>query len=441
MTKEIYVIIMAAGEGKRMKGELPKVLHGVCGRPIIDYILCGANAVSKNKPILIVGHGEKELREYVGSRAVYARQENPLGTGHAVMMAKPHIEGKSGYAVVLAGDTPLIRAESLEAMIEYTIENGYSVVGLSTKVEDPTGYGRIVRDENGDFKRIVEHRDATDEERAIDEINASMYCFKIDSLLSSLGNLKDDNVQGEYYLTDTLSIIKENGEKVGIYCLEDHTEILGVNTREQLGDAMDIMRRRINKRHMENGVTLVDPENTYIDSDVTIGVDTIIYPGNVIEGDTIIGSECVLYQNNRIVSSRLGDRVEVGPFAYIRPNSDIDNDAKIGNFVEVKNSYIGKKTKASHLVYVGDADVGENVNIGCGAVFVNYDGNKKYRTIVGDNCFIGCNVNLVAPVTIEDDSFIAAGSTITKDVPKGALGIARSRQENKEGWVFERKND
>lgn len=457
MTNDIHVIIMAAGAGTRMKSKLPKMLHRVCGRPVIDYILDGANAVSESPPILVVGHGEEELREHIGDEAIYARQDEPLGTGHAVMMAAPYIEGKSGYVVVLAGDTPLIRAESLEAMIEYTIEGDYSAVALSTIVEDSTGYGRIVRAADGDFAKIVEHRDATDAERAIKEINASMYCFRIDSLIESLKGLANDNAQREYYLTDTLSIIKDKGEKVGVYCLDDYTEILGINTREQLNDAERFMRRRINKSHMDNGVTLIDPESTYIGPDVTIGEDTIIYPGNVLEGSTDIGQDCILYPNNRIVDSTLGNGVEsesavilesvidsgvnIGPFAYIRPGSHIGKDAKIGDFVEVKNSHIGEGTKISHLAYVGDASVGQNVNIGCGVIFVNYDGHVKHRTDVGDNSFVGCNVNLVAPVTVGDNTFIAAGSTITEDVPEGALGIARAKQVNKEGWVSDRRQE
>lgn len=455
MTNDIYVIIMAAGAGTRMKSKLPKMLHRVCGRPIIDYILDGANAVSEHLPILVVGHGAEELMDHIGHRAEYARQDEPLGTGHAVMMAAPYIEDKEGYVVVLAGDTPLIREETLSSMVEYAIDGDYSAVALSTIVDDSTGYGRIVRTADGDFDKIVEHKDATEAERAINEINASMYCFRIDSLIESLKDLANDNAQGEYYLTDTLSIIKNHGKRVGVYCLDDYTEILGVNTRQQLSDAERLMRSRINNFHMDNGVTLIDPNSTYIGADVTIGEDTIIYPGNVLEGNTYIGANSILYPNNRIVDSTLGDGVtsqssvilesqvgddaNVGPFAYVRPGSHIGNNVKIGDFVEIKNSRIGKGTKISHLAYVGDADVGDNVNIGCGAIFVNYDGYMKHRTNVGDNSFVGCNVNLVAPVTVEDNTFIAAGSTITDDVPEDALAIGRAKQVNKEGWVSARK--
>ncbi len=454
---DIYIIIMAAGEGTRMKSRLPKVLHRVCGRPIIDYILDGANAVSKNLPILVIGHGADQVVEHIGDKALYAKQERRLGTGHAVMMAAPYIEGKDGYVVVLAGDTPLIRGETLNSMIEYTIDGGYSAVALSAKVDDATGYGRIIRTPNGDFDRIVEHKDATEAERTIDEINASMYCFRIDSLLSSLDSLSSANAQGEYYLTDTLTIIKDKGEKVGVYCLDDYTEILGVNTRGQLSYADRMMRYRINNFHMEEGVTIIDPHNTYISPYVKIGEDTVIYPGNVLEGKTKIGRGCTLYPNNRICNSQVGDgstsessvildsiigaHTYIGPFAYIRPGSQIGDNVKIGDFVEIKNSKIGDETKVAHLSYVGDATVGRNVNIGCGAVFVNYDGYVKHRTEVGDNAFIGCNVNLVAPVTVEDNTFVAAGSTITDNVPEDALAIARSRQVNKEGWVSKRRHE
>lgn len=457
MRNDIYAIIMAAGAGTRMKSELPKMLHRVCGRPIIDYILDGASAVSKEPPIMVVGHGAEEITEHVGDRAKYAKQEEQLGTGHAVMMAAPYIEDKEGYVVVLAGDTPLIREETLSSMVEYAIEGDYSAVALSTKVDDSTGYGRIVRANDGNFDKIVEHKDATAEERAIKEINASMYCFRVDSLLMSLKDLANDNKQGEYYLTDTLSIIKDQGDKVGVYCLDDYTEILGVNTRQQLSEAERVMRSRINAIHMDNGVTLIDPEHTYIDSGVTIDADTIIYPGNVLEGSTKIGTGCTLYPDNRIVNSTIGERVvsesavilesviapgaTIGPFAYIRPGSNIGDNVKIGDFVEIKNSTVGDNTKISHLAYVGDADVGRNVNIGCGAIFVNYDGEEKHRTNVGDNSFVGCNVNLVAPITVEDDTFIAAGSTITENVPEGALGIARGKQVNKEEWVWTRRQE
>ncbi|HHW71062.1 MAG TPA: bifunctional UDP-N-acetylglucosamine diphosphorylase/glucosamine-1-phosphate N-acetyltransferase GlmU [Clostridiales bacterium] len=455
LSNDVYVIIMAAGEGTRMKSQLPKVLHRVCGRPMIDYVLEGASVVSDNLPILVIGHGSDEVVAHIGDRALYVKQEERLGTGHAVKMAAPYIEGKEGYVVILAGDTPLVRGETLKSMVEYTKDGNYSAVALSAKVDDATGYGRIIRTANGDFDRIVEHRDATQAERRINEINASMYCFRIDSLLSSLGSLSSDNAQGEYYLTDVLSILKNRGESIGIYCLDDYTEILGVNTRKQLSDADSIMRNRINEYHMENGVTIIDPQTTYISPTVNIGQDTIIYPGNVLEGNTSIGKSCILYSNNRIYDSTIGDEVTVessvilestvgdgtniGPFAYVRPGSAIGDNVKIGDFVEIKNSQIGAGTKISHLSYVGDATIGQNVNVGGGVIFVNYDGYVKHRTNVGDNAFIGCNVNLIAPVTVDDNTFIAAGSTITEYVPEDALAIARSKQINKEGWVSKRR--
>ncbi len=457
MSDDVYVIIMAAGEGTRMKSRLPKVLHRVCGRPIIDYVLDGASAVSENLPILVIGHRSDEVVTHIGDRALYAKQEERLGTGHAVKMAAPYIEDKEGYVVVLAGDTPLIRGETLKSMIEYAMNGDYSAVALSAKVDDATGYGRIIRTVDGDFDRIVEDKDATLSEKEIDEINASMYCFSIESLLSSLDSLSCDNAQEEYYLTEVLSILKDRGENVGVYCIDDHTEILGVNTRRQLSDADSIMRDRINEFHMANGITIIDPKTTYISPSVSIGQDTVIYPGNVLEGNTKVGRDCILRPNNRIhnstvgegvviessviLESSIGDYTNMGPFAYIRPGSTIGSNVKIGDFVEVKNSQIGDGTKVSHLSYIGDATIGHNVNVGGGVIFVNYDGYKKYRTNVGDNAFIGCNVNLVAPVTVDDNAFIAAGSTITEDIPEDALAIARSQQVNKKGWVSKRKKE
>ncbi|MFO7154401.1 MAG: bifunctional UDP-N-acetylglucosamine diphosphorylase/glucosamine-1-phosphate N-acetyltransferase GlmU [Caldicoprobacter oshimai] len=451
MEKRTFSIVLAAGEGTRMKSKRPKVLHQVCGYPIIEYVVRAASEVSDDLPVVVVGHRAEEVKQYLGERVRYAYQAQQLGTGHAVMMAQPLLKEVEGYVVVLAGDAPLIRGCTLQRMVQHAVQGGYGAVVLSAVVDDPTGYGRIVRNDDGDLERIVEHRDATEEQRQIKEINSSIYCFDAQLLFSSLERLNNRNSQGEYYLTDVIEIMKCQGIKVGVLVAQDADEVLGINTRAQLAEVDRKMRLRINRSHMDRGVTIIDPEHTYIGPDVVIGFDTVVYPGNVLEGSTIIGEDCVLYPNNRIVNSvigngvqlqasvvldsRIGDKTTVGPYAYLRPGSVIGNSVRIGDFVEIKNSTIGDGTKISHLTYVGDAEVGNDVNLGCGVVFVNYDGVKKHRTVVEDKAFIGCNVNLVAPVRVGQEAYIAAGSTITEDVPGKALAIARERQVNKEGWV------
>ena len=320
-------------------------------------------------------------------------------------------------------------------------------------IENPTGYGRIVR--NGEsVEKIVEHKDCNEQEIKIQEVNAGMYCFDIESLLTSLEQLSNDNAQGEYYLTDVIEILKKENKKVGAM-ITDFEETLGVNSRAELAKVESIMRNRINRTHLDNGVTIIDPLNTYIEPEVVIGKDTIIYPGNVIEGKTVIGEDCILYPNSRInnstigngveiqssviLDSKIGDETTVGPFAYVRPESNIGEHVRIGDFVEIKKSTIGNNTKVSHLTYIGDAEVGERCNFGCGTVVVNYDGKKKHKTIIGDDSFIGCNTNLVSPVEVKDNTYIAAGSTITKEVPEGSLAIARAKQQNIEGWVERKK--
>ncbi len=455
MGKQVFSIILAAGEGTRMKSKKPKVLHRICGYPIIEYVVRAASEVSDDLPVVVVGHRAEEVKQYLGERVRYAHQPQLLGTGHAVMMAKPVLKDATGYVVILAGDAPLIRGCTLERMVQHAMQGGYGAVVLSAVVDDPAGYGRIIRDDDGDLERIVEHRDATEEQRRIKEVNSSIYCFDVQFLFSTLDKLDNRNSQGEYYLPDAIEIMKRQGAKVGVLVAQDADEVLGINTRIQLAEADRKMRLRINRFHMDRGVTIVDPEHTYIGPDVVIGCDTVVYPGNVLEGSTVIGEDCILYPNNCIVNStvgngvqlqasvildsRIGDGTTVGPYAYLRPGSIIGKGVRIGDFVEIKNSTIGDGTKISHLTYVGDAEVGKGVNLGCGVVFVNYDGIKKHRTVVEDKAFIGCNVNLVAPVRIGQQAYIAAGSTITEDVPGKALAIARERQINKEGWVERRQ--
>lgn len=443
-------VILAAGQGKRIKSDLPKVLHKVCGKEMVNHVIDTMRKADIEDVNVVIGKGAELVKSNTESRNVsFAVQTEQLGTGHAVKCAIDFLKGKSGIVGVFAGDAPLIKAETIENLFNEHEKSGNKATLLSSLVEDPTGYGRIVR--NGEeVVKIVEHKDCNEEELKINEMNAAIYCFDIEALLASLDKLSNNNNQGEYYLTDVIGILKDQGEKVGAIII-DYEETIGVNSRVQLAEAEEILRNRINLMHMENGVTLIDPKSTYIGADVEILNDTIIYPNNNIEGNTKIGKGVVIYPNSRISNSVIGNEVEiqssvildstigekttVGPFAYIRPESIIGSKARIGDFVEIKKSTIGDNTKVSHLTYIGDAEVGENCNFGCGTVVVNYDGKKKNKTEIGNNSFIGCNTNLVSPVKVYDNTYIAAGSTITDDVHEGELAIARARQRNIPGWV------
>lgn len=450
-----YALILAAGEGKRMKSETSKVLHQVCGKEMVNHVIDIMRKSGFDDVNVIVGKSKEQVMEKTRSRNVsFSLQEEQLGTGHAVLCAKAFLMGKEGTVAIFTGDAPLIREETVKGLFKTHEEGGFSATLLTSVIEDPTGYGRVKRD-GEEVEKIIEHKDCTPEELLLKEINAGMYLFDVKELLEALGLLKNDNVQGEYYLTDVIEIMKSKGLKVGAVITE-FDETRGVNSRAQLAEAEEILRKRINQFHMDNGVTLIDRNTTYIGSEVVIGYDTIIYPNNLLEGNTIIGKGVTLYPNSRIVDSTIDDYVtvtssvilesfvgkntKVGPFAYIRPACVIGEDVKVGDFVEIKKSTIGNGTKISHLTYIGDAEVGSHVNFGCGTVVVNYDGKNKFKTIIKDNAFIGCNTNLISPVTINEGAFTAAGSTITDDVPEGGLGIARAKQVNKEGWVQKRKD-
>lgn len=450
-----YALILAAGEGKRMKSETSKVLHKVCGKEMVNHVIDIMRKAGFDDVNVIVGKGKDQVMAKTSERNVsFSVQEEQLGTGHAVLCAKDFLQGKKGTVAIFTGDAPLVREETVKDMLKSHEEGRYSATLLTSVIKDPSGYGRVKRD-GDDVEKIIEHKDCSEEELLLQEINAGMYMFDAEELLKALELLGNDNAQGEYYLTDVIEIMKNRGLKVGA-SITEFDETRGVNSRAQLAEAEVILRKRINLFHMENGVTLIDPSSTYIGADVEIGNDTIIYPNNLIEGSTKIGKGVTLYPNSRILDSEIGDDVtitssvilsskigrntSVGPFAYIRPDSVIGEDVKIGDFVEIKKSTIGNGTKISHLTYVGDAEVGSKVNFGCGTVVVNYDGKSKFKTVVGDNAFIGCNTNLVAPVTVHEGAFTAAGSTITEDVPAESLGIARAKQVNKDGWVRKRKD-
>jgi len=446
-------LVLAAGQGKRIKSDLPKVLHKVCGKEMLKHVIDSIRNSEINDIDVIIGRGAELVKERTLDKEVsYSLQAEQLGTGHAVKCAQEFLRDKKGVVAIFTGDTPLIKQSTIKRLVTDHIENNNSATILTAIVKDPTGYGRIVR-ENNQVLKIVEHKDCNEEELKITEMNSGIYCFDIELLVEALGDLENNNEQGEYYLTDIIEILKSKDKKIGAV-ITDYEETIGVNSRVQLAQAEEILKYRINLEHMENGVTLIDPKTTYIGFDVEIGRDTIIYPNNILEGNTKIGSNCLLYQNSRIVdsiignevdiqssvilSSKIGDNTTVGPFAYIRPETIIGKHARIGDFVEIKKSTIGDGTKVSHLTYIGDAEVGAECNFGCGTVVVNYDGKNKCKTIIGDHSFIGCNTNLISPVTIGDNTYIAAGSTITSEVKEGDLAVARAKQRNISGWVEKR---
>lgn len=446
-------LILAAGQGKRIKSNLPKVLHKVCGKEMVNHVIDTLRKGEIEDINVIIGKGAELVKENTKSRNVsYSIQEEQLGTGHAVKCALEFFKDKKGTIAVFNGDAPLIKEETIKDLFEEHTSKGNSATVLTAILDDATGYGRIIRDDQQVLK-IVEHKDCNEEELKVNEVNSGMYLFEIEKLVESLEKLTNNNAQGEYYLTDVIGILKNKGEKVGAIVI-DEEETLGVNSRVQLAEVEAILRKRINNKHLENGITIIDPASTYIGVDVEIGQDTIIYPGNVLEGNTVIGENCILYPNSRInnsvikndveiqssviLDSEVGSNTTVGPFAYIRPQSVIGNHVRIGDFVEIKKSTIGDNTKVSHLTYVGDSEVGESCNFGCGTVTVNYDGTNKHKTVIGNNAFIGCNTNLVSPVNVEDGAYIAAGSTITNDVKSGELAVARAKQKNIPGWVDKR---
>ncbi|WNF37082.1 bifunctional UDP-N-acetylglucosamine diphosphorylase/glucosamine-1-phosphate N-acetyltransferase GlmU [Bacillaceae bacterium IKA-2] len=451
-----FAVILAAGQGTRMKSRLYKVLHSVCGKPMVQHVVDQISQVGVDEIAVVVGHGAEKVKNHLGDGVTYLVQEEQLGTGHAVMQAESLLRGRDGVTIVLCGDTPLITKKTMEALLHYHAKQEAKATILTAVADNPTGYGRIIRDDQGVVHRIVEDKDATELERAINEINTGTYCFDNASLLAALKDVGNDNVQGEYYLPDVIEILQRDNHLIAAYQTADFAETIGVNDRIALANAETIMKKRINETHMRNGVTIIDPNNTYIETDVAVGVDTVIYPGTVLRGNTVIGNECQIGPNTEIndsyvgnnsvikqsvvSSSKVGNDVQIGPFAHIRPESQISDEVKIGNFVEIKKSSFGRGSKASHLSYIGDAEIGIGVNIGCGSITVNYDGKNKYLTKVEDGAFVGCNSNLIAPVTIGKDAYVAAGSTITNDVPDNALAIARERQTVKSDYLNKRQD-
>ncbi|MDW0118686.1 bifunctional UDP-N-acetylglucosamine diphosphorylase/glucosamine-1-phosphate N-acetyltransferase GlmU [Sporosarcina thermotolerans] len=446
-----YAIVLAAGQGTRMKSDLYKVLHPVCGKPMVEHVVDHIIGIGADKIVTIVGHGAEKVEETLGGKSDYALQAEQLGTAHAVQQAENQLGNLDGVTIVVCGDTPLIKSETMQALIAHHSETDAKATILTASAEDPTGYGRIIRDAEGNVLRNVEHKDATAEERSVNEINTGTYCFDNRALFDALKKVENNNAQGEYYLPDVIGILRAENARISAYVTDDFSETIGVNDRVVLSEAEKVMRQRIAEHHMREGVTIIDPNSTYISANTTIGRDTVLQPGTIIEGQTVIGEKCIIGPNSHIVNSTIGNhttvhssvirdsivgsRTAVGPFAHIRPDSNLSDNVKIGNFVEVKKSRLGEGSKVSHLSYIGDAEVGAQVNIGCGTITVNYDGKNKNTTTIEDGAFVGCNSNLIAPVKIGKGAYVAAGSTITKDVPESSLAIGRARQENKEGYA------
>ncbi len=449
---QLTAVILAAGEAKRMRSARPKVLHSLCGRPLIAYPVNAARAVGA-RIVVVVGRGADEVRAAVDPEAgaSFVEQKERLGTGHAVLQAHVACGDAPGTILVLPGDGPLLSAPTLKRLVDHHVQTGAAATLLTAEVPDATGYGRVVR-EGGRPVGIVEHRDATAAQRALREIGTSVYCFDAARFWPALAQVTPENEQHEYYLTDVIGVLHRQGQPLEAVITEDPSECLGVNDRKQMAELGAIMRRRILDRLMVAGVSVIDPANTYVDDTVTIGPDTILHPGVILQGRTTVGAECVVSTGCHVADTTIGDRVllkpycvlsestveedaQLGPFCHLRPASRVGPKAKVGNFVELKKSRIGRGSKVPHLSYIGDTTMGDGVNIGAGTITCNYDGVAKHETVIADGVFVGTNSSLVAPLTIGEGAYVGAGSVITKSVPPGALAVARGRQETREGWV------
>ena len=454
---DLHIVILAAGKGTRMKSSLPKVAHTLGGLPIIEHVIRTAEELQAASTVVVVGHGADVVRELLNGRRNidFVTQSPQLGTGHAVLQAEPKLAGKSGTVILLYGDVPLLRPDTLRRLLERHQAHRAAATVLTAELADPYGYGRIVRDRSGAIERIVEERDASGDERGICEVNSGIYAFALDPLFGAVKALATDNAQGEYYLTDLVAAYRRRGLVVETLRVEDPAELQGVNTR---ADRAELGMRMLSRRRrdlMLGGVTLEDPSSVYVDVDVKVAEDTVIAPGVLLTGRTTVGRGCRIGAGSRITDSDLSDGVTildhtlvvsstiatgatVGPFAHIRPESVVSEGARVGNFVELKKTRLGPGSKANHLAYLGDATIGSNVNIGAGTITCNYDGVNKNPTTIGDNVFVGSDSQLIAPITIGSDAYVAAGSSVTEDVPAGSLAIARSRQVNKAGWAAKR---
>jgi bifunctional UDP-N-acetylglucosamine pyrophosphorylase/glucosamine-1-phosphate N-acetyltransferase len=444
-------VVLAAGKGTRMKSRLPKAAHPLCGKPLARYAADLCRSVGAERVLMVVGHGADAVCNAVGDDVEYVTQEPQLGTGHAVQQTAPLLRDFPGAVLIVNGDVPLLTSETLKALLDRHHETGAAATLLSAVLDDPASYGRIVRRSDGGVERIVERKDATPEIAAVREVNAGVYCFAGPDLFNTVFRLDPNNEQGELYLTDVIGTLVAEGKRVEACVTDDPHVMLGVNDRVELAQAAAILRARINRRWMLEGVTMVDPASTYIDADVEIGPDTVILPMTLLEGGTRVGAGCrlgpsttirectlgdgVTVQYSLVVEAEIADETAIGPFAQLRPGCTLGKGVKVGNFVELKKSAIGDHAKVSHLSYIGDADVGERANIGAGTITCNYDGRKKHRTTIGAGAFVGSHSTLIAPVEIGENAYIAAASPINQDVPPDALAIARSRQTNKDGWA------
>ena len=452
MSDHLAAVILAAGQGTRMKSALPKVLHPVAGQPMLHHVVSTAESLGASPLVAVIGHGADRVRKtFAGASLSFALQTEQLGTGHALQCAEEALRGFRGDLLLLCGDVPLLRAATLRQLLDHHRQTSASVTILTACLENPTGYGRILRGADG-VERIVEEKDATLQERQVLEINTGIYLFRAPEVFGFLGSLDNRNAQGEYYLTDVVAAVRQAGERVAALLIERAEEAMGINDRIQLAQAGALLRQRINEGHLRAGVTLVDPAATYIDPEVRIGADTLIHPGVHLRGRTVIGTGCEIEPGVVVSDCTIGDRVHlksgsvlsestighdcaVGPMAHLRPGTVLSGNNKIGNFVETKKAVIGEKSQASHLTYIGDATLGKNVNLGCGTITCNYDGVNKHQTIIEDDVFVGSDTQFVAPVRIGRGSLIAAGSTITRNVPEDALAIARTEQKNIDGWA------
>ena len=451
------VIVMAAGKGKRMKSNLPKVLHNLAGKPILNYVLDAVGQLEAKRKILIVGYKSDKIKKLIGDKIEYVEQKEQLGTAHAVLQTEKLLSGFKGDVLILSGDVPFLTVKILKGLLKYHQANNFCCTLLSTVLKNPKGYGRIIRDKRGEIKGIIEEVDLSTDKKKITEINSGIYCFNKEKLFQALEKVTPNNKQGEYYLTDTVKILLGKGLTVGNIIVKDYSEILGINNRLDLADASQKVYQKTLQDLMLQGVTVVDPNSTFIEQGVKVGQDSIIYPFTIIEKDTKIGSNCFIGPYSHLIDADIGKGVKVwasiiesstvkegakiGPYAHLRPETVVEKGAKIGNFVELKKTIVGEGSKASHLTYLGDTTIGKKVNIGAGTITCNYDGEKKNKTVIEDGVFIGSNNSLVAPVKLGKDSYTGAGSTITEDVPAGNLAIARSRQKNISGWRKKKKED
>ena len=455
--RNLTLLILAAGKGTRLKSTLPKVLHQLAGKPLIEHVVEAARPLNPSATCVVVGYEAAQVQSALsGLPLQFVVQEPQLGTGHALQVAREFWKAHKGDLLVLSGDVPLISTHTLRRLLDEHTQSTPSATLLSSELENATGYGRVVRGPKGDVEAIVEHRDATEQQRRVAEINTGVYCFDINDLAQVIDKLSAKNAQQEYYLTDCIGLLRRQGKHVRAVICEDPVEVTGINSRSELAEVERVVRNRKLKQLMEDGVTIIDPSSTYVEPNVQIGPDTVLYPNVFLEKDTVIGAGCRIYPNVRMRASTIEDGVvvldscliteshvrtksQIGPFAHLKNHTVIGTQARVGNFVEIKNSRLGTKTKAAHLSYLGDSEIGQEVNVGAGTITCNYDGVSKNKTIIEDGVFVGSDSQLIAPVTVHRGAYIAAGSTIHEDVPEDALAIARSQQVNKEQWARKKR--